>query len=67
MSRRDEAPIEDEFCVWFRSLSTESKREALRVAVKIRQESFGGVTITEFIADAPLHVAPIYDPVLLLN
>lgn len=66
MSRHSEAPT-DNFLAWFESLSIESQREALRVAVKIKHESYGGITATELIVNAPLHIAPSVDSPLLLN
>lgn len=67
MPRRKESPIKDEFMTWFESLTVESQREALQVAVKIKQESFGSIVTGEMVIDGSLHIPPGSDSIFLLN
>lgn len=67
MAKCKVVPRNDPFLAWFESLSLEAQEKVLRIADRIQQESFGGIISTELLADALLHVAPRYDPVIFLN
>lgn len=67
MSRHKEAPIEDDFMTWFRSLTTEKKREALQGILNTYEASCCVVVASELLANLPLYSSSGGDTVIFLN